>query len=302
MIHDSKSHSNTQAKPYSIKTSYRKLRNTLLHLLHPRFHTRYYNRMRRFEVTIATLRRNVSFTPKGVSISDIKKKLTRYDEVLNRLRRFEALEQTDPERLSLEDRAWMKKSRQGFNDDALVMAEGRAELALAEESEIRLVNIERRSRILRRVYVFLTACQYLALTAIIFQFTVYAWNSSIFSRLLSYFTSDSHFIRALGLMAAGVVGTGLYFMRSKWRRLYACTELALALASIWSAMGDSRIVDDTTKRLALAGSVYIFVRGLDNLKQGQMTVARIQARRTSIMAARTKSNAAKVTPESSEAS
>ena len=62
------------------------------------------------------------------------------------------------------------------------------------------------------------------------------------------------------------LGIGLYWFRCRAQLLYGIFELVFASTAIWMAIVSSG--DFYPRMIALAGAVYVFVRGMDNVDRG----------------------------------
>jgi TRAP-type uncharacterized transport system fused permease subunit len=73
----------------------------------------------------------------------------------------------------------------------------------------------------------------------------------------------------IGILVVFVCGYGLYFLRQKRRAVYGLVEIIFAIISTWFAINSIEDKPDITTWLALAGAIYLTVRGLDNFLLGK---------------------------------
>jgi hypothetical protein len=72
---------------------------------------------------------------------------------------------------------------------------------------------------------------------------------------------------AIGVVVLATVGYLLSVLRAKRRLLYAVVELGAAVAVAWSAAARMGI-DDRSAWVAPLSAAYLFVRGIENFKEG----------------------------------
>ncbi|NRD67609.1 hypothetical protein HRD49_38345 [Corallococcus exiguus] len=75
--------------------------------------------------------------------------------------------------------------------------------------------------------------------------------------------------QVVGALSIATTGYLLYFLRSKARRIYATLELLFSLSAGWMAIIKIQTIGDTASFLQGAAAIYLFVRGFDNLTEGQ---------------------------------
>lgn len=76
--------------------------------------------------------------------------------------------------------------------------------------------------------------------------------------------------KAVVFTSAVTAAGGMFWLRMRWRTLYGAIEIGFALVSIWRAAGE--VLADARYWPAMAAAAYIFVRGLDNWRQGRSAI------------------------------
>ncbi len=72
----------------------------------------------------------------------------------------------------------------------------------------------------------------------------------------------------LGILTGGIL---LYFLRERRRRLYATLEIAFGVVGGGAAIGRVKEQGNFAVWLAVAGSAYLVVRGIDNMQKSGLT-------------------------------
>lgn len=70
-------------------------------------------------------------------------------------------------------------------------------------------------------------------------------------------------------IAVALVGRFMFWLRENYLVSYARLELGVALLFSWGTAGSIKTVGELTTFLGFAASVFLVVRGLDNLKKGK---------------------------------
>ena len=77
-------------------------------------------------------------------------------------------------------------------------------------------------------------------------------------------------LAALGTLIAGVA---LFFLRERWRLLYAILEISFAVVTAGVAIGKVRTQGDLSVWVAVAASAYLVVRGMENVQKSGVTIS-----------------------------
>ncbi|WP_404370467.1 hypothetical protein ACIHQR_10390 [Corallococcus coralloides] len=75
--------------------------------------------------------------------------------------------------------------------------------------------------------------------------------------------------QAAGALSIATTGYLLFLLRSNARRIYAALELLFSMSAGWLSIVKIQTIGDTASFLQGAAAVYLFVRGFDNLTEGQ---------------------------------
>jgi hypothetical protein len=98
------------------------------------------------------------------------------------------------------------------------------------------------------------------------------WFSPTLSNIIS-----TYWGRILGLVILGLLSFALYLVRENLRKLYGIAEIVVGLVACWAGFG--KLMSETLGgTIALAGGVYIMVRGIDNYVQGAKTEGALRNR------------------------
>jgi hypothetical protein len=73
--------------------------------------------------------------------------------------------------------------------------------------------------------------------------------------------------RIVAVALFAYLGNLLYKIRSNFQNIYGAAEICIGIISCWSALSNPKS-EALAVSLALAGGVYLIVRGIDNYKQG----------------------------------
>src|SRR5256885_1234484 len=77
--------------------------------------------------------------------------------------------------------------------------------------------------------------------------------------------TESKFVRVGFVVIACYFAWGLFYIRKHFTRFYAACELCAGIGAIWTAFATAT---EMAAGGALAGGIYIIIRGLDNWERG----------------------------------
>ncbi|MFY2558391.1 hypothetical protein ACN469_12235 [Corallococcus terminator] len=247
----------------------RSLKKSFLQTSSPRFIRRRLAAIRRREAAVTELESRMEKVTADDFLPKTEKTIAEYRELAETVRQLESERQLNPETFTPKHKALLKSARDKLASWTILIAntEKRANEAKSLSRDIRLTKISIKVDRLR--YLYSIVISNLQLITLAFIAVSLMWNLGVISKAVAFITSGSTVARVIGVIGIFSIGSAFYWLRVNWRRLYAATEISIAILTAWVTLKDHVIMVDTSKQLTLAGAIYLIVRALDNFMQGQ---------------------------------